>query len=386
MRLTAVERTRSPLGAGRTRLVGRVEFVTTGIGDETIWFDLEDRFVDGLSVSGNPWLAGLLPLAVTLGEPMELPLPVDPALHEGALALMEVWARWYPERQPVVLDVGDVATVAAPTPERTGILFSAGLDSFHTLLRHCPSGEAIRRFPIDDLLTVWGLDVPLGHAEAFARVAGQVGEIAAATGTTSVTMATNLRESEWNRANWGLMGQGPALAALALVLEGRFARILVPSSTRYGSDRAWGTHPLTDPLLSTTTLDFRNDGAHHGRWEKAQAVSRSDLAMGHLRVCWVGGNERNCGRCEKCLRTLTLFEFLGVRDRATTFPAEAWSLEALAGLRYRNALDRRYQGRMAERAIGLGRPDVARAIRRAMRRYDTRRFLGSVARRLGVHR
>jgi hypothetical protein len=299
---------------------------------------------------------------------------------------MEVWAGWYPEHGPVPLALGRPSTAPPLSPERTGVLFSAGLDSFHTLLRHCPGGDAIRRFPIDDLLTVWGLDVPLGRPEAFGRVAGRIAEIAAATGTTSVTMATNLRESGWNRANWGLVGQGPALAALTLVLEGRFARMLVPSSMRYRSNRAWGTHPLSDPLLSTTTLDFRDDGAQFGRWEKARDVSRSDLAMGHLRVCWAGRDDRNCGRCEKCLRTLTLFELLGVRERALTFPEGAWSLEALAGMRYRNALERRYQGRMVKRAMGSGRPDVARAVRRAVRRYDTRRFLGSLARRLGVRR
>jgi hypothetical protein len=346
-----------------------VAFDHPGVAEEVLWFDVEDHLAGGLSSGGNPWLALLLPFAVTIGEPLELPLPVDPARPEGALALMQIWARWYPA-----------------TADRTGVFFSGGLDSFHTLLRHRPGGEAIRRFPIDDLVTVWGLDVPLAHREAFARVAGRIGEVAAATGTTPVTLATNLRESGWNRTNWGLMGQGPALAALALALEGRYRRMLVPSSTRFGSDRAWGTHPLTDSLLSTGTLDLRDDGALSGRFEKAREVSESDLAMRHLRVCWAGGDDRNCGRCEKCLRTLTILELLGRRDRAVTFPAGAWSLEALAGLRYRNALDRRYQGRMAERADTLGRPEIARAIRRAMRRYEARRVLGSLARRFGVRR
>jgi hypothetical protein len=244
----------------------------------------------------------------------------------------------------------------------------------------------LRRFEIDDLLTVWGLDVPLARADAFDRVAAIAAEVAAKTGKTSVTIATNLRESSWNLTNWGRLGQGPALAALALAMERRFCRMVVPSSTRYSSDRAWGTHPLTDPLLSTSSLDFRNDGALGGRWEKAREIATSELAMSHLRVCWIEGDDRNCGRCEKCLRTLTLFELLGVRDRAVTFPPDSWSLERLADLRYRNDLDRRYQGRLAERAAAAARPEIGKAIRVAMRRYDRRLLFGKLARRLRLRR
>lgn len=387
MRLKQVEIIDSPLNPGRVRLVGRLEYRDRTRATEQLWFEVPAALAGELSRTGNPWLACLLPYAVTLGEPLELESPVDPQLYEGALAMMQVWGAWYPgERDGVELHC-DLLSVGSPDPAgRVGAFFSGGVDSFHTLLRHEPMGGAIIPIHIDDIITVWGLDVPLGNPAAFSAVAEDVASVAAALGKTSVTMATNLRESGWQATNWGQMGQGPALAALALALEGRYRRVLLPSSLSYSSVRVWGTHPLVDPLLSTSRTEVHDDGALDNRRAKIAVIADSDLAMQHLRVCWIAQSDSNCGKCEKCLRTLTAFELLGKRDRCVTFPPDAWSLEALAGLRYRNDLDRRYMLRLAEHAEVQGRDDIVKAIDRAVRRYDFRVNAVRWARRFGFRK
>jgi hypothetical protein len=383
MRLSQVDIIDSPDAPDMVRLVGTVEYRDRARSSEQIWFEVPRELAGELSRNGNPWLACLLPYAVTLREPLELSVPVDPLLYEGAIALMQVWDAWYPgERERVGLHCDLLDPGTPPAAGKVGAFFSGGVDSFHTLLRHEPMGGAILPIHIDDLITVWGLDVPLGNPGAFARVRANVEEVAAAVGKRSVTLATNLRESGWRDTNWGLVGQGPALAAIALALESRYRRVLLPSSLSYSSIRVWGTHPLVDPLLSTTRLDIRDDGAHDNRRGKIAVVAESDLAMQHLRVCWMDQSDRNCGKCEKCLRTLTAFELLGKRERCVTFPPDAWSVEALATLRYRNDLDRRYMSRLAEHAQAQGRDDIARAIARAVRRYDFRVSAVRWARRL----
>ncbi len=372
MQLRTIGRETSPLGPGRTRLVGEVCMDATGVSPERIWFDVEDALAPALATSGNPWLALLLPFALTTGESLRIDLPVDSLLREGVEGLQRVWHGWFPELLPIAIDASIASTRTRDGTSRTGAFFSGGLDSFHTLLRHAEGGDAVHRIPIDDLVTVWGFDIPLGNGEAFRRLAARVEDIARRTSTTSVTLATNLRESVWNRTNWGRMGQGPALAAVAHALEGRLGRVLVPSSIRFQSQRPWGTHPLTDPLLSTSHLEVRNDGAASSRAEKLAAVVGSQLAMEHLHVCWMGEDDHNCGNCEKCLRTLTDLELLGRLDRALTFPPGAWSLEALRHLTLRNDIDRRSLTRLSRRAMEAGRPDVARALCTAIRHYDLR--------------
>lgn len=385
MQLRTVGLERSPLAPDRTRLVGEVCMDATGVSPERIWFDVEDELAPALSTSGNPWLALLLPFAYSTGESLTIAQPVDSLLRENVEGLQRVWHGWYPDLAPIAIQ----ATIAPPparTGTRTGAFFSGGVDSFHTLMRHTAGGDALHRLPIDDLITAWGFDIPLVNDEAFRRRAGRVAAIAERTGTASITIATNLRESTWNRTNWGKVGQGPALAAVAHALEGRLAQVLIPSSIPYRSGRHWGTNPLTDILLSTSHLAVRNDGAISSRREKLMAMAEVPLAMEQLHVCWMGAGDHNCGTCEKCLRTLTDLELLSVRERAVTFPPGAWSLDALRQLRLRNDSDRRSFSRLARRATEAGRPDIARALRASVRHYDLRVGAVRLLRRIGLRR
>jgi hypothetical protein len=61
-------------------------------------------------------------------------------------------------------------------------------------------------------------------------------------------------------------------------------------------------------------------------------------------------------------------------------------VEALASLRYRNELDRRYMLRLGEHATAQGRSDIAKAIDHAVRRYDFRVSAVRWARRLGMRK
>jgi len=371
MRLDGTSLLDSPGIPGWVRLQGTVSLDGTD-STEVIGFDVPRKHARALSTSGNPFLSVLLPWAMTRGETLHLAEPVDALLLERAHALMAVWSGWYAERlRPIAIEC-PVDHGHQRAPGRTGLLFSGGVDSFHSLLRHQPEGTAIHRRPIGALVTIWGFDIPLDAATAFQRLADRMQRLAETLGVDWVPIASNVRNSRWQETNWGLLGQGPALAAIGHALEGDLDHLMIPASLGFGSPRHWGTHPLVDPLLGSSRLSVDDDGALEGRMEKLAIIARSPLALGELRVCWMGGNDRNCGKCEKCLRTLTALELLGSRHEAVTFPPDAWSLEALASLRYRNELDRRYMTRMAERALAAGRPEIARAIRHATRNYDLR--------------
>lgn len=387
MRLSDVEITPSPRAAGWSRLHGVLHYRTPGRPAESLWFEVPSHFSTALSDSGNPWLAALLPLAVTLQEPLELPLPVDPELRENVVGLMQVWDGWYPgECRPITIEADLLSPSARPAGPRRASFFSGGLDSFHTLLRHAPGGDAINRLPIDDLVTIHGFDIPLDNAAAFARLMVRVEEVAHATGATLLPVVSNLRESGWNLSNWGKLSQAAALAGVALALEQRLGSVLIPSSIHYKYNEHWGTNPLVDPLYSTSTTRVANDGAAYRRTDKTRSMARSDLAMRHLRVCWAGRSDGNCGRCEKCLRTLTEFELCGALDRCVTFPPRSWSLEAMATIQPRHDLDMENLLQLKRHVTEHGRADIAAAIAAALRRYRARRTLGRIARSVGLRR
>jgi hypothetical protein len=88
---------------------------------------------------------------------------------------------------------------------------------------------------------------------------------------------------------------------------------MLGSGDRYYDVRAHGSTPLTDPLLGSDAFSVRHDGAAASRIEKVALVAEWPQALQNLRVCWEGPNKgRNCGRCEKCIRTILDFRVAGL--------------------------------------------------------------------------
>lgn len=62
-------------------------------------------------------------------------------------------------------------------------------------------------------------------------------------------------------------------------------------------------------LLSTETTTFYMSESSMGRFDKTRFLSNSPVAKKYLNVCNAGFT--NCGRCNKCIRTLLTLDFLG---------------------------------------------------------------------------
>ena len=313
MRLLSVQTRES---SGRVRLEGKVRYDGDG-EEELLWFDLPAAVSSQLSPSGNPWLVALLPLAVSLREPVSLDLPVDPVLLDNARELMDVWHSWYPDRPPVRI----AAPASAPSTagsRGTGLFFSGGVDSFHSLIRH--NGPTATTSRISDLLVMHGADIPIADVESFNRLRPRIAEVASEFGAGMMDIATNLRATRWGRADWPHLSHGALLIAAGLVIEPRFSRLVIASSAPYTRLRPYGSHPRTDPLSSTSGLEVRHDGADLDRPDKILAIASHPVVQRFLRVCWLGRTDTNCGRCPKCLHTMVGLELAGMLRHSETLP------------------------------------------------------------------
>src|ERR1700730_13512489 len=130
MELVSVRVAEAPSAPGRVRLLGDVVYDDRPREGESYWFEVPEKYAADLSVSGNPWLACLLPLAITRREPLRLCLPVDPLLLANASRLMRIWSRWYRRLSPVWIEAASRPTEPGPGVRETGAFFSGGIDSF----------------------------------------------------------------------------------------------------------------------------------------------------------------------------------------------------------------------------------------------------------------
>jgi len=337
---------------------------------QRLWVDVPETVADGITRRLDAWLLWLLPHAVEAGSDLVLDGEVSPELLRNAHELMGVWASWWPERRPVRIHAA-AATDDEPMGERQGLVFTGGVDSFYTLFHH---DRMAREQPacgmrlVDDLVYVWGYDLPLFKPSAFEEKAASLRTIAERTGKTLLTFATNYRQIDLplDRSQWGPILHGPALGGMATLLGRRWREMLIAATERYDSLGSWGSSPLVDHHFSTARTRVRHHGAWADRYEKMKLLSEHDVAFEHLSVCWGRWSARNCSHCEKCFRTMLVYDLLGESHRAATFDMSRYSAGLLREV-WRNTplVARFYQG-LRERAVTLGRSEVVDAIDRCL--------------------
>lgn len=370
MQLTDVTLRESPRQSAWVRLSGIVHGAG-GRPAEEIWMDVADRDAAALAPVGDPFLAWLAPLAALRGESLQLEAPVDAELLDNVREVTRVWQAWFPGMREVaveapVADRSSPAGVAPAVPRGAAAMFTGGVDSFFTVLRHDAREGTPRTIPIDTLIFVHGFDVPLGNAVAAARVTRSLQQAADALGKRFVVAVTNLRESCFAATDWAGHSHGAALAGVGHALGAGHDTVLIGSSAGYRDLRFWGSHPLTDPMFSSSRLRVVHDGAAFMRVEKTEYVARTALALQHLRVCYQSETGDNCGRCNSCYRTMLALEALGALARCATFDRGALDLGTARRIYCRRDFDVRQFGYVRDLARRLGRDDIADAVQCAL--------------------
>lgn len=306
----------------------------------------------------------LLP-ALVLGADLRIDGPVAPETLAAADRVQALLIKWFPDLRRVAIEGGTRSPQARPPTALS--LFSGGVDSFYTVLEN--------RDRLTHLLFVHGFDVPLSDHALRARVGTALRLAAAELERPLIEAETNLREFLDRYVSWEL-AFGAAITAVSRALGRGVGEVWVPSSW---APSLIGSHPELDPLWTTSELAFVHDGAEVSRLAKVARIAASETAMQYLRVCWRNPDGAyNCGRCEKCLRTMAAIRLAGAADRCPTFPVpfdvtavERASVSELTWNMWEEM--RRAAVRAEDEALGS-------AIGVALRRYRARVVLGPLRR------
>jgi hypothetical protein len=147
--------------------------------------------------------------------------------------------------------------------------------------------------------------------------------IAKAAEIERFNLRTNVRVLDDNWQFWEYQWQGSVLAALAHILSKSLDCVFIASTIDYKNLKPYGSHPLIDPLLSSNHMRIVHDGLTMNRLEKVKLVSKYDYALKDLRCCnqsqIYDDDYVNCGKCEKCLRTMLALHAVGCLDKAKCF-------------------------------------------------------------------
>ncbi|GAA4487843.1 hypothetical protein GCM10023094_46820 [Rhodococcus olei] len=342
--------------------------VSWGSGSYTV----EDSANVTLTNTPTAWLASGLALAMSKGSPLHIAGAVDPVALAGAGKAQDLLASWWPDTIHKVDVVSDVAPVPGPDGRGVGCFFSGGLDSFYSAIKN--------QDEITHLIHVYGFDIFLNAEAYYAKVIEGLREAAAEMGKALIEIRTNIRflhEKRWG--GWD-MGHGVAMAHMAHLLSGHLYKVLVPASDHVSSLQPYPTHPELDPLWSSSAVEIVYDGLEATRVDKARLVKDSAAAMKHMRVCfWNREDRQNCGRCEKCVRTMVNMRIAGAGDRCVAFPpVDPVTLLPRVAL---NDSHRAYvrENLSALREAGLDDPDLEAALVRALNRGPLENLRGQLS-------
>lgn len=355
----------SPRMAGWARLTANLHSDVDG-NDEDVWFEVPQREASALTPSSDAFLASLAPLAALRHEPLHITEPVDALLLEQVREVTRIWAAWYPELKDV--------PITAPTSPRaeggerlTASMFTGGVDSFFTALRHDAGEGTPATVKIDELIYVHGFDIPLANMAAWTHVTESLQRAASTLGKHLMLVATNLRDTRFGKTDWPRLSHGAALAAVGHALGNRYGTVLIGSSAGYRDLRFWGSHPLTDPMFTSSRVRILHDGAAFMRVEKIEYVAQSPIAMRHLRICWKSTTGDNCGECNNCYRTMLALDALGVLDACVTLERASLDMRQAGRIYCRHDFDFRQFGYVRDLARRCGRSDIAAAVEHSVK-------------------
>jgi len=338
-----------------------------------LWFRYPVQYYTKLSTTANPFVAALLLPAMFLNQTLRFEQTVSQKMLEGVEKFMEIANKWRPEYKLIKI-VACSSDQNAEKGQNIGMFFSGGLDSFYTLLKN-ENSKSPASEKISHLIFLHGFDIKLDDYELFDAALKGVKAVAKHYHKEIVQVTTNVRQITNNILDWQ-MYHGTALISVALGMEGALRKIYIAADHTHKDLFPRGSHPLTDPLWATETMDIVHDGCEATRTEKILwQVGKSQVALDNLRVCWESRSGKyNCGICEKCIRTVLNLEAASLLERCKTFKRKL-RYSNVKKMRIDNEHTRAFAKHNYEAFIARGaNPRLIKAIKRSLNPRAQNRF------------
>lgn len=263
------------------------------------------------SILAIPWLANFITISWFTGSTIIID-EIDEDFVECLEFLKHAFAKTHLEI--VVKNSKLIANNRIKNNYRThkeAMLFSGGLDSWTTFLKHQDKNL--------DLITIQGSDIELGNATKMDLIRNSYNENQLLTGSPVHFITCNFRDFYnrhieeliyFNHIDWWTMVQhGLALTAATAPLAYcyGYSNVFIASSFSTKEDFLWGSSEL-DNYIKYGSTKIIHDGQEFNRFQKTEFIIKKVDQLNvklSLRVCYKHNvSNLNCGKCPKCLRMI----------------------------------------------------------------------------------
>jgi len=302
----------------KARLCSRIS-VDTGTYD--MWYEVEECYEEYLCFErADAFVAAVLPYAMREGIDIHVDAPLSEQLYYMlTTTYIPALGKNAKSFHNIRLECDVLESIELPSAGAAGTGFSGGVDSFFTLCTHLQT-KANRHSLTHLTFFNVGASGDEGGEKArklFLERQGPAKAAANANGLEFVSVDSNI--SEFLRHKHILTHTMRSMSA-ALALQKLFSVYYYSSSNIISefslakADEAAGYYDIMSAYcLSNENTRFIISGPNESRLEKCAAVAEYPPSYQHLNVCQAEAS--NCGKCEKCERTMLEFFALGKLER-----------------------------------------------------------------------
>ena len=294
-------------------------YVTIGEKREKIWFKVDEIFGQYLCYErGDAYLIAVLNYAMRNGHDIVSDAPItEDLLYNIEMYLIDGLIEYNPSFHRTIISA-DVASESLPNAGAVGTGISCGIDSLHAL-----ANEQNKKYP-KHCITHLTFNNVGSHGEGeqahklYEKRIQRPRQFAEEYGFVFVASDSNLmdvvKQSHFQTHTYSSMFAVYCLQKLYSVYY------YASSGHKYHEfnlvDRGGGSGEyelLSLPVFSTRQLIIYSEGANKSRMEKIKSIATYKPSYKYLNVCLMEGD--NCGRCEKCVRTMMGLDAINVLDK-----------------------------------------------------------------------
>ncbi|UCF85092.1 MAG: hypothetical protein JSV50_05520 [Desulfobacteraceae bacterium] len=307
---------------------------------QEIYIETDEEFAEDISCNPHGFLVGCIIPAMHFGEKrVLLEDEICPGLREGLQTVMALIKDWSDgSYRPLKIETKTSPAVHRSNGQRSaGLFLSGGIDSLAALRVNKINYHAQHPGSIKDCLFIHGFDIG-GVIKrgmkypVFDRAKAAMSLVAEDADVTLIPVYTNIRHLCDERDLWLEKFFGAVLAAVGHAFDSRLNLVYIASSYDIANLAPCGSHPLLDPEYSSFDLRIKHRDLELSRLDKLRLIADWDVAFHNFRVCLANVKDRlNCGKCEKCVRTMTELLAIGALHKTNAFVENDVSPELFSG-------------------------------------------------------
>ncbi len=356
----------------RVRVAATVIWEDCDQPQKDIYIETEAPFTADISYNPHAFLVGCLIPAMHFGEKrIVLDAAICPGLKEGLETVMSLIMEWSGGHlHPLSIEAKASSSVQYWEKQRqAGLFLSGGIDSLAALRANKLTYPEMHPGAIKDCLFVHGFDiggvVKRGMKyHVFERAKSAMSQVVEDANVNLIPIYTNIRHLCDERELWLEKFFGAVLASVAHAFASRLELVYIASSYDIPNLVPCGSHPMLDPEYSSFDMRIRHRDLSLSRLDKLRIVAGWDIALNNIRVCLANVQDRmNCGKCEKCVRTMIGLLAIGALDKTEAFVEDDVSPDLLSGfsitIRHREPFYRE----LLEPLKSSGRDDLVNVIK-----------------------